>query len=293
MLLDDVISVHFSRKYCFLLILLSLIGFTSCGGKKPVLFDDSTADGTNKEEDFEEMEDTLVYDLPETAIPETVDESFLDFLYTFLHRRSFQLERVAYPVMVVNEDGEILETLRNGKSVNAELQFDSFEYLVMLIGEDQDPYDYLDQVADHAEVKQVNLHSVSCRTFVFDLRDEGWMFTGIRHENVGRDESFVRFYNHFVTDSIYRDEHLAQEIFVSLPSSDDDMEMIDGNIDSGQWDVFAPELPKDHLLLLDLGTHVNTSSGVKFVKCSVASSMLEVLTFEKEANDWKLIRYEE
>lgn len=293
MLSNYVFDTRFCRKFALVMLLMEASVLTSCTGRKGGDEGSNHDDGLSVEDEWEAEEDTLVYDLPETPLPETVDESFLDFFYTFLHRRSFQLERVNYPVEVTDEMGEVVETLRNGRSITEALHFLDSDYLVMLLGENDDPYDYLSRNALHAELQQLTLQSGSSRSYAFDRGDEGWKFSGIHYEGAGRNESFVRFYHSFVCDSLFRSAHLADEIFISIPSSEDEMEMVDGNIDPTQWEVFTPELPQQQLLLLDLGESDNVRGGVKFVKCSVASSMLEVLTFEKTDNDWKLVRYEE
>ncbi len=285
----NVLSKQFSHAATWMLMVLCL---TSCGGKKAV--DRAEADTLSPmEDDMDEAYlDTLVYDTDDTPLTEAVDESFLDFFYTFLNRRSFQLQRVKYPVQVLDESGEVTETLKNGRSVSAAFQFAGYDYIVMLLSPEQDPYDYLNCDALHAEIRQVDLASGHSRTYAFDRQEEDWYFTGIRQETSYHD-AFVHFYSKFANDSVYRTEHLSPEIFVSLPSTEDEMETVDGNIDSGQWDVFSPELPQQSLLLLCMGEEAEMPHSVKFVMCGVASSMMEILTFEREDNDWKLVRYEE
>lgn len=285
----NVFSKQILSSTTWMLMVLCLM---SCGGKKT---NDSVESDTLSAEEpdaDEEYLDTLVYDTDDTPLTEAVDESFLDFFYTFLNRRSFQLQRVTYPVPVHDASGEVVETLKNGRSVSDAFQFAGYDYLVMLLGPEQDPYDYLNSDARHAEIRQMDLVGGGCRSYAFDRQEEDWYFTGIQQE-ANYHDGFVHFYAKFANDSVFRAEHLSPEIFVSLPSTEDEMEMVDGNIDSGQWDVFSPELPRQSFLLLTMGEEVEKPHSVKFVKCGVASSMMEILTFEREDNDWKLVRYEE
>lgn len=293
MLSKYVLCTRFCGKSAFLTALFGVLLLASCGGRKNVNEHDVANEEVMTDDEWEAEEDTLVYDMPETPLPGTVDESFLDFFYTFLHRRSFQLERVAYPVEVKNEQGEVLETLRNGRSISQALEMADMEYLIMIIGEDSDPYDYLGQDAKHAEIQQVELSNATCRSYAFDHTEVGWKFTGIHYETTGQMEDFVRFYYQFTSDSIFRNEHLAEEILLSIPSTEDEMVMMDGNIDPSQWDVFSPELPKEQLLVLNIGDEEDLHHGVKFVMCSLASSLMEVLCFNKNGNNWKLIKYEQ
>ncbi|GEM_PF-6191027 len=270
----------------FAVLLLSCKDVKQCDGA-------SNSDEMEVDDDQEAESDTLVYEVSDAPLPEAVDESFLDFFYTFLNRKGFQSERTAYPVEVKSRDGQVKEVLNNGRSVREAVGSLHNDYIVMILDENQDPYDYLALQVDHVEVKKVTLHTGLCHSYSFDRRQDGWMFTGIHEEGGAEKAAFVSFLNHFVTDSIYRDDHLADEIFLTIPSDEDDMEVIDGNISPDQWSVFAPEMPHDTMLLLEMGNAAFDDNSVKMVKCDLASSMLEVLTFKKEGDEWKLVRYEE
>lgn len=277
-------------------LLSLLLALVACkGGKTDGESTGGTSDAMELQDEYdeEEEEDTLVYVIPETPLTDAVDESFPDFLYTFLHRKSFQRQRAAYPVEVRDESGEVVETLRNGRSVSEAVCLPEQDWFVLLIDQDADPYDYMDQDVESAEMQHVSLSSAHIRTYGFNRTPEGWKLTSVSSRTAGSERAFLNFYHRFATDSIYRSAHLAEEIFISIPSPEDEMETINGNIDSDQWDVFAPELPEGEILVLDIGTALDRHRGVKFVKCSVASSMMEILTFERNENDWKLVRYEE
>lgn len=286
--------MHFRRYFGLLSILLVVVCLSCFGGGKPSKEATLSSLKEQADEVDEFEEDSLVYDIDEAPLTDAVDESFLDFFYTFLTRKGFRLERVAYPIEVKDEKGAVVQHLKNGRSVTESLRFDGYEFLMLLLSEDQDPYDYLNNEVLHAEIQQVVLSNGHCRSYAFDRKEKGWMFTGIHEERCGKKADFVKFFHHFVTDSIFRDDHLATEIFITVPSDEDEStEVLEGNIDSGQWDAFAPELPQSTMLLLDLGESADDKHGIKVVKCDLASSMLQVLTFEREDNDWKLIKYEE
>lgn len=281
------------RRYIrFAPLLLIILLLLSCKGKNQ----EAEAQYVNNEE-FEtctdEDNDTLVYEVLDAPLTEAVDESFLDFFYTFLNRKGFQSERTVYPVDVKDENGLVVEVLKNGRSVRKAVSFPNYEYLVFLLGDDQDPYDYLAGQSDHAEIQKVDLKQGNCYSYAFDRKNSVWMFTGIHAEDGGQRSQFFHFLNEFVTDSIFRYDHLADEIYISLPSDDDEMDTMEGNIDPLQWSVFGTELPQDTMLLLDLGNSAFNDEKVKVVKCGLASSMVEVLTFQKEGDYWKLIKYEE
>ena len=290
----NVFRAEMRRCLCLGLLFLGLASLAACVGRNNGLKGGEVEMEEGQEEDLEEQEeDTLVYVLPETPIAEAVDESFIDFIYTFIHRKAFQMERVKFPVDVRNDAGEVVETLKNGRSISANMQLEGYDCFVMLLHEDQDSYEYLSNEVPMASVKEVDLARGVQTSFEFEKLEDIWRFTGIKRGEITAHRAFLRFYNNFANDSLFLRDHLESEIFVSLPSSDDEMQTVDGNIDAGQWEAFAPELLTGSILLLDMGPDADDSHSVKMVKCGVASSMMETLMFKKEENDWKLIRYEE
>lgn len=286
-------------RFCFkgFGLLTLLLALVACKGGKAdgedVAGTETVVEQAGGDDEYDEGEDTLVYVIPETPLTEAVDESFPDFLYSFLNRKSFQRQRAAYPVEIRDESGMVVETLRNGRSVSEAVRLPEQDWFVMLMAQEADPYDYLDQDVESAEMQVVSLASGRIRSYAFNRLPDGWKLTGISERTAREERAFLDFYHRFATDSIYRSSHLAEEIYISIPSPEDDMETINGNIDPDQWDVFTPELPEGDILVLDIGTALDDHRGVKLVKCGVATSMMEILTFEKNMDEWKLVRYEE
>lgn len=281
-------------RFPALLLLIMVLLLWSCGAKKEAVTDDQeTCDETTLQEDEDVEADTLVYEIEDAPLTDAVDESFVDFLYTFYNRRGFLQQRSAYPVHVLNAAGEEEELLTSGKAVSKAVHLPEVDFYMFLMDGHSDPYDYLDRQTAHAALHVMRLSDTTQRTYAFDKQNGEWMLTAVKVSENAENQDFWRFYQHFASDSLYMQQHLSPEIFITMPSPDDEMQMIDGNIDPDQWDVFGPELPYDTILLLDMGTTHSEVSTLKLVKCGMASSMMEVLTFEKEGNEWKLIKYEE
>ncbi len=294
MMFANVFCARLYRLFAPIGLGLIVVFLLSCTGKHTTSTSSSEEVELMDDSDEDEEADTLVYESYDAPLTDAVDESFLDFLFTFTYRRAFQLERVAYPIEVRDEDDEVVDVLKNGRSISNALHFSDYDYFVMVMNENEDPYDYMNREVKHAEVHEIKLDNGWRDIFVFDKQeDDTWKFTGINRMHDGIHDDFFHFFGRFVNDSIFQDEHLASEMFISIPSNDDDMEMVNGNIDPGQWEVFAPEMPHESVLLLDMGDTEDVHRGVKLVKCSLASSMMEVFTFEREDNEWKLVRYEE
>lgn len=282
----------FRSKSRALLLALGMMCLCSCGGSKQQEAADEQALSASDDPEGELDVDTLVYDVPDAPLTEAVDENFIDFLYTFINRSGFKQQRAAYPVKVFSASGDVETTLTNGRSVSDAVVLPDYDYFVMLMDEHDDPYDYMDRANEHAELHLIQLQQFNMLTYVFDKQQGQWNFTSIRKRDHDQYDGFLHFYLHFASDETFRHDHLANEIKISIPD-DESMEMIEGNIDASQWDVFAPELPTGSLLILDLDAAEREGQGLKLVKCGVSTSMMEVMTFHRDGEAWKLVRYEE
>ncbi len=266
--------------------------FVSCSGKQSANQDwvDSVL------EDCDSIpEDTLVYEIEETPISKGVDENFIDFFYTFTHNRQFQLERLQLPLAVKDTDGEVLRNIRKLSDFDKEFTPSSKEYYVLLLSDISELEQDFSSKAKSVEVDVINLASNEYRFFDCVRKDEGWTVTAVSELPLASHPygSFWRFYHQFVQDSVYQVAHINQPLAISLPDEDNDGELIEGNIDADQFSVFAPEMPNGHVLMIHYNGIEKDAKHVVMVKCGVSSSMMDIMTFECEEGEWKLVKLEE
>ena len=240
-------------------------------------------------------EDTLVYDVVDAPLSEAVDGSFVDFLYTFTHNRTFQLSRLRLPLAVVDNASETLRYIRTQRAFDGEFNPTNKDCYVLLLNDMDEMNEAFGDGATEATLHLVDLPESRVRCFDC-VRSEGiWQVTAesdipfSQHSRGG----FLEFYHRFVTDSVFQIAHVAQPLSISMPDEDEEDEMIEGTIDADQFPVFAPELPLGQFIIMECGIRGHNPHRVVMVKCGMASSMMDVLTFEKESNGWKLVSMEE
>lgn len=167
--------VRIMMKYSFFVGCLSLIilGFSSCGGRTETMeghTDSARIDSSViAEEDNGKSEDD---DEP----PAAADRLFDDFIYAFMHTRSFQLSRIKFPLM----------NLTDGK--DSPVKKEDWKYDKLYSGEDT--YMMLfddvrstvcekDTSLHHADVEFIDLGRKRVKQYSFDKEKGKWLLTKI------------------------------------------------------------------------------------------------------------------
>lgn len=274
---------------------ISILCLSGCSGKQQA--DQDWVDSVLEECDCL-SEDSLVYDVEDTPLSEAVDENFNDFFYTFTHNKTFRLSRVQFPVSVVDHADEELRMLKNQRDFEQEFAPTSNDYYVLLLNDVAELADDPASQIQTADVDLVDLHNEHVRRFACARTNGQWKLLSEKElafssHPVG---GFLDFYYHFEKDSVFRIDHVAQPLSISMPEeddeSDDESELIEGTIDADQFPVFAPELPQGKIIMMDYGLLHSHPSRVVMVKCGMASSMMEMMTFERDEEGWKLVKLE-
>ncbi len=239
-------------------------------------------------------EDTLFYEEADDVLNVAVDENFNDFIYAFLHSKTFQMERVAFPVPVVDGTDNTERVIRSGRDFNREFAPTANDYYVLLLSNiSQMEADPASQV-NNAELHIVDLDNAHARRFAFSNNGGEWKMTSENVEPFAEYSagSFFNFYRQFVSDMEFQTQHIAQPLKVSIPDEEDG-ETVEGTIDADQFAVFSPEMPEGRIIMLDYGIMKPNAERVVFVKCGMSNGLMDILTFEQEGGSWKLVEMEE
>ena len=91
------------RHYFFLLVVFLLI-FVSCGGSKTgTATDEEVADSVVARDTMSAV-DSLLAELDNLPMPKAADELFDDFVFNFAANRKLQMERILFPLRMVNDN---------------------------------------------------------------------------------------------------------------------------------------------------------------------------------------------
>ena len=231
-------------------------------------------------------------DEEEEAVEEArMDEYFDDFIYSFLHSRRLQRERVGYPLPSADDNGE--PQLLHKLDCRREFAFLRGDFYTVLYGNTLQINEQKERPHETVLVERIMLDSLWMRVYNFERRGGKWLLTAIHRQDLHQGElsDFLAFYSRFSSDSLFQQQSIAQPLSYSLLDSEADEEYIEGTIDASQWASFGAVMPSGEITNIRYGQTYNPHH-VVMQKCGLADGMQELFTFEKRAAGWRLVAYE-
>jgi hypothetical protein len=273
-------------------IMLVLI-LTGCKDLKPQNADDSVleedslevADSLTEEESMDEL-------ISEEPMPVSAEELFDDFLFNFASNKRLQMERVKFPIIVSSEAKA--DTLEKNDWQMEHFFMHHGEYTLIFDSEAQMEA-VKDTSVNHAIVEKIFMDQGFVCQYQFDRKNGRWMLDRMNKQTMSHNPnaSFLSFYRRFATDSVFRQQSLAQEIAFSGPDPDNDFDQMEGVITPDFWEAFAPELPHGTIYNIVYG-HPHSHSNTKiFVLRGIANGLEVEMTFHREHNQWRLTKLSE
>lgn len=286
------VQYRFDMRAC-LLTLLVLAGLLACGnhsGDKVSSADDEEVwetgleDSLTAEERAEEEFEELVSEEP---MPVAADELFDDFIFNFASNKRLQLERISFPLPV--NSGSKVDTIQKADWEMEHFFIHQGEYTLIFDSEEQ-----MEQVkstsVSEAIVEKIFLNKAFVRQYLFSRSSGSWMMIEIRNQTLPRNPnaSFLKFYHHFVSDSVFQHESLSEEIEFVGPDPDDDFSQMEGVITPDFWDAFAPELPSRMIYNVVYGRQDENANKKIFVIRGISNGQEVEVTFVRKGEQWKL-----
>ena len=273
-------------------IMMVLI-LTGCKDLKPQNADDSVleedslevADSLTEEESMDEL-------ISEEPMPVSAEELFDDFLFNFASNKRLQMERVKFPIIVSSEAKA--DTLEKNDWQMEHFFMHHGEYTLIFDSEAQMEA-VKDTSVNHAIVEKIFMDQGFVCQYQFDRKNGRWMLDRMNKQTMSHNPnaSFLSFYRRFATDSVFRQQSLAQEIAFSGPDPDNDFDQMEGVITPDFWEAFAPELPHGTIYNIVYG-HPHSHSNTKiFVLRGIANGLEVEMTFHREHNQWRLTKLSE
>lgn len=276
----------------YLVALLCLLLILACGGNKAGQTQDETpadstmaTDSTATDSIADPMADTMA-NLP---MPKAADELFDDFIFNFAANKNLQRERILFPLKKINGSKEEMLSKEQWKT---ERYFMRQDFYTLLFDSERQMEIVKDTSVNHAVVEMIYFNTGAVIQHVFDRLRGAWMLTSIQTIPISQSNnaSFLEFYHHFATDSIYQAESLNSSIHFEGPDPDDDFARMDGVITPETWEAFAPELPKKMIFNIIYGQPRKEGNTKLFVLRGIANGLELELTFKRSDGKWKLTK---
>lgn len=267
------------------MVLATMIWTTGCTERKTDVQDtisDSIAPDTL-------APDTLETLIEETPMPKAADELFDDFFFNFAANRKLQMERTDFPLLI--DDHGVSSTIEK-REWRMEHFFMRQGFYTLVAESLKDIRRSKDTHINHVVVEKVLLEKQSVRQYIFNRIDGLWKLQEIKTVSMANNENgkFYTFYNKFVTDSLFRQEALAENVEYSGPDPDDDFSRLDGSIMPEQWSMFAPEIPVGTIYNIIYGDHKMAGSQRVLVLRGIANGFEIEMTFQKAAHGYILTK---
>jgi len=238
------------------------------------------------DEEGEEEIDELISEEP---MPSSAEELFDDFFFNFASNKKLQAERIRFP-LIVNSDAKS-DTLNREEWQTDHFFMHEEEYTLIFDNEGQ-----MEQVKDtgidHVVVEKIYLDQGFVNQYLFGRENGCWMLHSIHKQtlSLNPNASFLSFYRRFVTDSVYQQKSLNDEIKFVGPDPDDDFNQMEGVITPDFWEAFAPELPRSVIYNIVYGQQEAESNMKIFVLRGIANGLEVEMTFRRDSGRWKLTK---
>ena len=281
------------RKVAVTSVLTLVLTAVSCG------HGNTSAEGETT--DTLQMEDSLDEDTTEflvelddgLSLGEREIEVFGDFIFAFTHNGRFQAERIRFPLHVVELDGSE-DAIRSGKRFRSEFQLPGNDYYTLILG-NRNQMDVFqnDSMLTHVALQILSTEDMTSLNYNFRRTDGRWYLESRTHTHINPQiVDFMHFYHQFVTDTVFQQDRLAQQVALTMDDPEDGEEGIEGTIDRDQWPVFRPEMPSGQFVNIDFGQVIAHPHRILLLKCGISNSMMDIFTFQQNEGQWKLTSYE-
>lgn len=223
--------------------------------------------------------------------PVAVDGLFDDFVYSFMHNRKFQMQRIVFPLPNV-VDGKDRPIGRE------QWKFDQLyahqDVYTMLFDSEKTLFQEKDSTVHRVTVEWVYLTTGRVKQYQFNKENGIWRLTGLDthalDNNINRD--FFTFYRDFSSNTDFQIAHIENPFSFKTYDSDTFQE-IEGVLDVAQWRDFAPEMPSGVITNINYGQRYAANGRRVLVITSPSAGMSCSLSFEKKkGKEWMLVGME-
>ena len=271
--------------FVFAACMLMLTWTTGCSDKKPVAADSVVVDSLPAVDTA--AVDTMDQLISEQQMPKAADELFDDFIFNFAANRKLQMNRIKFPLKVV--DGDEVSYIKKGQWKMEHFFMDQGYYTLIF-----DNMKQMNLVKDtsinNVVVEKVYLGEEKVKKYMFERLGGRWMLTSVQTNAMiqNTNASFLAFYQRFASDPDFQLESLNNPVMFTGPDPDDDFSTMTGEIAPETWSAFAPELPSGFIYNIMYGQKYTEGNQKIFVMRGIANGMEMELTFKKIDGEWKL-----
>lgn len=273
----------------FMACLFMMMWTTGCTDRKFVAEDSVWIDSSVVDTSTVDTLDQLI---SEQQMPKAADELFDDFIFNFAANRKLQMSRIKFPLAVI-EDKET--TYLKKPQWRMEHFFMEQGYYTLIFDNNRQMKAVKDTSVSSVVLEKIYLDKGKVKEYNFERINGQWMLTSIEKSPLSRnaDASFLSFYHHFVTDSVFQVNSLNDPVMFTGPDPDDDFSTMSGEIAPETWPAFSPELPSGLIYNIIYGRKITNGNKKIFMLRGISNGQEMHLTFSRVGGKWKLTELSE
>lgn len=225
--------------------------------------------------------------------PEAADMLFSDFFFNFIDDVRFQMERVAFPLPYKKGDEVEHLTRDEWKASNHFLDND---YYYVVYEREADLELQKDTTVHNVGVEWYHLADGYVEKCYFNRVKGKWMLTDIINKSISDtpNAGFMEFYTHFVTDTIFQRESVADPLRLVIRSNDVEDETEEKLVTPDEWMSMRADFPLEDKLFVNMnyGQTCISQNSKKLMLEGISNGEQTKFHFTKNGDEWKLVDVE-
>lgn len=225
--------------------------------------------------------------------PEAADMLFSDFFFNFIDDARFQMERVAFPLPYKKGDEVEHLTRDEWKASNHFLDND---YYYVVYEREADLELQKDTTVHNVGVEWYHLADGYVEKCYFNRVKGKWMLTDIINKSISDtpNAGFMEFYTHFVTDTVFQRESVADPLRLVIRSNDVEDETEEKLVSPDEWMSMRTDFPLEDKLFVNMnyGQTCISQNSKKLMLEGISNGEQTKFHFTKNGDEWKLVDVE-
>ncbi|MFC2515073.1 DUF4348 domain-containing protein [Prevotella melaninogenica] len=278
-------------KKAFLLIVCVCVAMvavtTGCTSKKVDGDDSTTTDSTAAEDtDTVDSVDSATEVIAATPMPKAADQLFDDFFFNFIANKKLQMNRIKFPLPVVNGTKTTELTRGNWKM---DYFFRKQGYYTLIFDNEKQIKFSKSTDLDSVIVEKIHLKRGTIEQYWFDHQDGSWKLNQIRNITFkdSYNASFYTFLSHFFANG--GKGAVKSSLAYSGPDPNgEETNVVNTTIPAEEWSSFLPELPHEMIYNILYGQKYSDTDRRIVTFRGLSNGVETQLIFKQNGKSWRL-----
>nr|WP_314698606.1 DUF4348 domain-containing protein [uncultured Prevotella sp.] len=278
-------------KKAFLLIVCMCVAMmsinTGCSNKKVDGADSTSNDSAMAEQaDTVDSVDSATEVIAATPMPKAADQLFDDFFFNFIANKKLQLNRITFPLPIIN--GTKTTELTRGKW-KMDYFFRKQGYYTLILDNEKQMKLSKSTDLDSVIVEKIHLKKGMIEQYWFDHQDGSWKLNQIKKIPFG--ESYNASFYTFLSSFFAKNGKGCIKSPLAYTGPDpngEETNVVNTTIPTDEWSSFLPELPKDMIYNILYGQKYSESNRKIVTFRGLSNGVETQLVFKLNGKEWRL-----